>query len=196
MHQPLRDTPTTGPCISFEGAFQRLASHMDIAWDVDGTLVGHPAASLLHRFIRATPHINHLIVTFRNERRHGTPWGPLGRYGDGPGPASFSRVVYLPDAMQKTRELAREGRGRSRWSALRRWLRAPDDPEFRAWKAVVCRQHGVTALVDDLTRVVASDCDRHGIELFHPSDFLPDTAPKRTGWRTLLRPGRDGTAGV
>jgi hypothetical protein len=40
----------------------RLATHLDIGWDFDGTLVEHSAAPFLHRFIRDHRAIRHVIV--------------------------------------------------------------------------------------------------------------------------------------
>ena len=159
-----RDLPAT---------MQRLASHMDIGWDVDGTLLDHPASLLLHRFILDTPHIRHVIVTFRSER-HGNPWGRLGQYGAGLGPAAFARTMFLPDELSAG--LADETARRSSiWPGIPRLLRRAQ-PRFgaahRTWKARVCEQEGITALVDDLTGIVAGGCQRHGVELFHPADFL------------------------
>ena len=154
---------------SLPTAVQRLASHMDIAWDVDGTLLDHPASPLLHRFILDTPHIRHVIVTFRSERQGG-PWGRLGAYNTGLRPAAFTRTVFLPDELS-----AGLADATARRTGFRRFLpRKPlDNGAHRSWKAEVCGQQGITALVDDLTGIVASGCQRHGVELFHPADFLP-----------------------
>ncbi len=162
-------------------AFQKLASHMDIGWDVDGTLINHPASPLLHQFILATPHIRHVIVTFRSERRHGKPWSTLASYRGAPGPAAFKQVIYMPDAMWDEFAIAREARQQNAWPMLGRLLRFRKpawNEAYRTWKGLVCQREGVTALVDDLTRMVADGCQRHGVELFHPGDFLPTSASK------------------
>ena len=155
-------------------AFQRLATHMDIAWDMDGTLIDHPAAPLLHRFILDTPHIRHVIVTFRSARQ-GTPWALLGGYSSKLGAEHFVRAIHLPDEL--CAGLSGEATRRNgRWPLLsplmRPWRRAADTAH-RSWKGLICQQEGITALVDDLTSLVAEGCRRHGVELFHPSDFLP-----------------------
>ncbi len=174
MTQSVTAQPARAGRHSLPLAVQRLASHMDIAWDVDGTLLDHPASPLLHRFILDTPHIRHVIVTFRSERQ-GNPWGRLVQYGAGLGPEAFARTMFLPDELSAglADETARRG---SLWSGIPRLLRRGQrgfGAAHRAWKARVCEQEGITALVDDLTSVVASSCQRHGVELFHPADFLP-----------------------
>lgn len=156
-------------------AFQRLATHMDIAWDMDGTLIDHPAAPLLHRFILDTPHIRHVIVTFRSARQ-GTPWARLGGYSHRLGAEHFVRAIHLPDELCAGLSDETSARRSGAWPALgqliRPWRRTPDSAH-RSWKGLICQQEGITALVDDLTSLVAEGCRRHSVELFHPADFLP-----------------------
>ena len=156
-------------------AFLRLASHMDIAWDMDGTLIDHPAAPLLHQFIKDTPQIRHVIVTFRSARQ-GTPWGLLGGYSSQLGVSHFSHAIHLPDELCAGLSDDVAARRGGRWPVLgpltRPWRRATDNAH-RTWKGLICQQEGITALVDDLTGLVAEGCRRHGVELFHPTDFLP-----------------------
>ena len=156
-------------------AFQRLATHMDIAWDMDGTLIDHPAAPLLHRFILDTPHIRHVIVTFRSARQ-GTPWALLGGYSSRLGAGHFVQAIHLPDELCAGLSGETSARRSGRWPGLgplmRPWRRPPDTAH-RSWKGLICQQEGITALVDDLTSLVAEGCRRHGVELFHPADFLP-----------------------
>ncbi len=155
-------------------AFQRLASHMDIGWDLDGTLINHQAAPALQRFIMATPHIRHVLVTFRTKRQ-GAPWGLLAGYASGIGAAHFDRVLHLPEELCAGLSEDTAARRGGRWPSLPPlplpWRRAAD-AVHRTWKGHICRQEGITALVDDLTSLVAEGCRRHGVELFHPSDFL------------------------
>ncbi len=155
-------------------ALQRLATHMDIAWDVDNTLIDHPASPLLHRFILATPHIRHVIVTFRNERQGG-PWHALARYASAPGLTAFNQVIYLPEALREQYSNAQAAQRNALWPAFDRLLRprkAGWEGTYRAWKGMMCEREGITALVDDMTRLVADGCQRHGVKLFHPADFL------------------------
>jgi hypothetical protein len=165
-------TPSDGQKAS---AFQRLATHMDIAWDMDGTLIDHPAAPLLHRFILDTPHIRHVIVTFRSARQ-GTPWARLGGYSHKLGAEHFVQAIHLPDELCAGLSGENLTRRSGYWPALgqliRPWRRTADTAH-RSWKGLICQQEGITALVDDLTSLVAEGCRRHGVELFHPADFLP-----------------------
>ena len=157
-------------------AFQRLATHMDIAWDMDGTLIDHPAAPLLHRFILDTPHIRHVIVTFRSARQ-GTPWALLGGYSSKLGAEHFVRAIHMPDELCAGLSGEASARRSGRWHSLgllmRPWRRAADTAH-RSWKGQTCQREGITALVDDLTSLVTEGCRRHGVELFHPADFLPN----------------------
>ncbi len=156
-------------------AFQRLATHMDIAWDMDGTLIDHPAAPLLHRFILDTPHIRHVIVTFRSARQ-GTPWSRLAGYSHRLGAEHFVQAIHLPDELCAGLSSETSVRRSGAWPVLsqliRPWRRTTDSAH-RSWKGLICQQEGITALVDDLTSLVAEGCRRHGVELFHPADFLP-----------------------
>lgn len=156
-------------------AFQRLATHMDIAWDMDGTLINHPASPFLHRFILDTPHIRHVIVTFRSARQ-GTPWALLGGYSSKLGAKHFVRTIHMPDELCAGLSSETGARRSGRWPSLgplmRPWRRTADTAH-RSWKGLICHQEGITALVDDLTSLVSEGCRRHGVELFHPADFLP-----------------------
>lgn len=166
-------TPPAGsrPVARWSGAFARLASHLDIAWDLDGTLVGHPASPSLHRFILATPRVRHVIVTFRTDTGCGDPWAELAAYTNAPGRGCFERVIALQD--DRREEVIAACRGASpRWGLGRLFRPAPDrGRDCRRWKGMVCHQYGLTALVDDLTPMVAEGCRHHGVELFHPDDF-------------------------
>lgn len=153
---------------------QRLATHMDIAWDVDGTLLDHPASPLLHRFIMQTPHIRHVIVTFRGERQDSF-WSRLGRYSTALGPAAFHRVIYMPESLAAGLIEDRRASKQTGWPRLGRLWRGRkqeiENPHL-TWKGETCGREGITALVDDMTGLVAKGCQRHGVELFHPGAFL------------------------
>ncbi len=147
------------------GAFAKLATHMDIGWDLDGTLLNHAAAPALHRFIQATPRTRHVLITFRTRRRDVEPWAELAAYRNGPKRDLFKALVFLDEA-------AAEGVARIERGSRPAWWRPAADAKHMEWKGRVCAQHGLTALVDDKTRMVAPGCRRYGIELFHPEDFL------------------------
>lgn len=158
-HATLRPNPRT---------LARLATHMDIGWDFDGTLVGHAVSPLLHDFIRKHRAIRHVIVTFRSHNRERLVWSELARYKTAPDQACFDGVLNIPN--EAISDLVA---GRERLGFVRRLLpRSVADQRCRQWKGEVCQTHGLTALVDDMTAHVAPGCRRHEIALFHPDDFL------------------------
>ena len=150
-------------------AADRLACHMDIAWDFDGTLVDHPAAPLLHRFIRRHRQIRHVIVTFRTKAMANQVWSELGRFPGAPDRSCFDAVINIPGETWNDVRMARE-----RWGLMRHLLpHSAAEARCRRWKGLVCRDHGLTALVDDMTAMVAAGCRAYDVALFHPADFLP-----------------------
>ncbi len=149
-------------------ALATLALHMDIAWDFDGTLVGHPASPLLHQFIREHRGIRHVIVTFRSHGTESLVWSELARHRSAPDRACFDGVLNVPDAMW---EQVRDRR--QRLGLARRLLPSLSERQYKTWKGRACREHAITALVDDMTATVAAGCRRYGVALFHPNDFLP-----------------------
>lgn len=171
---PLQPRNLPGAHIPLSPAFQRLATHMDIGWDLDGTLLDHPAAPALHSFIRRTPHIRHSVITFRSAC-HVAPLARLAGYPDAPGAEAFAAVIHMPDQLAPSLAAAQSVDRRSPWPRFGRLLpfgRRAEDQACRTWKGEACRQRGITALVDDMTALVAEGCQRHGVDLFHPSDFL------------------------
>jgi hypothetical protein len=151
-------------------AAARLRSHLDIAWDFDGTLLDHPASPLMHRFIRENRHIRHVIVTFRSHGTEDLVWSELGRHRSAPDRACFDGVLNVPDEMWET------VRDRRKRLGFARHLMPHSSAEqrYREWKGWACWQHGLTALVDDMPAMVAAGCLRYGVALFHPKDFLPN----------------------
>src|SRR4051794_36714659 len=75
----------------------RLATHLDIGWDFDGTLVGHSAAPFLHRFIREHRAIRHVIVTFRTRLPDAQVWSELALHRTAPDRSFFKGVLHIPD---------------------------------------------------------------------------------------------------
>lgn len=150
-------------------AVARLALHMDIAWDFDGTLVDHPASPLLHQFIREHRAIRHVIITFRTNGTENLVWSELARHRTAPDRSCFDGILNVPDEMwEKVRD-------RRKRLGLARHLvpHSSSELEYRRWKGWACREHSITALVDDMTAMVASGCHRYGVALFHPKVFLP-----------------------
>lgn len=141
---------------------------MDIAWDFDGTLIDHPAAPLLHRFIREHRGIRHVIVTFRTHGTENLVWSELARYQTAPDRGCFDGVLNIPD------EIWEEVRDRRKRLGFARHLlpRSLAEVRYREWKGWACRAHNLTALVDDMPAMVAGGCRRYDVALFHPKDFL------------------------
>lgn len=158
-----------GPSCVASAALARLALHMDIAWDFDGTLVDHPASPLLHRFIREHPHIRHVIITFRTHGAESRVWSELAQHGTAPSRSCFERILNVPD------EIWEQVRDRRQRLGLARHLlpASAAEQQYRCWKGWACREHAMTALVDDMTAAVAPGCRKYGVALFHPKDFLP-----------------------
>lgn len=164
-----RSRGVAAPALAPSAATAKLALHMDIAWDFDGTLVGHPASPLLHRFIREHCGIRHVIITFRTHGTEGLVWSELARHRSAPPRACFDGILNVPDEMWERVRDRRERLG------FARHLVPPSAAElqYRRWKGWACREHAITALVDDMTATVAAGCHQYGVALFHPKDFLP-----------------------
>ncbi len=150
-------------------AVAKLALHMDIAWDFDGTLIGHPASPLLHRLIREHRNIRHVIVTFRTHGAESQIWSELAHHRSAPARSCFDGILNVPDAMWERVRNRRERLGFVRYLIPRSAM----ELQYRRWKGWACREHFVTALVDDMTAMVAAGCRRYGVALFHPKDFVP-----------------------
>jgi len=150
-------------------AISRLATHLDIAWDFDGTLIGHPASALLHRFIQEHRAIRHVILTFRTHGAERLVWSELAQHRTAPDRTCFDGVLNIAD------EIWEEVRARRERLGFVRHLLPCSGTErrYKRWKGWACRRHGLTALVDDMPAAVAAGCRRHGVALFHPKDFLP-----------------------
>jgi len=146
----------------------RLATHFDIGWDFDGTLVGHPASSILHEFIRSRRAVRHVIITFRTGSAVARVWDDLAQYATAPDRSCFAQVLSIPDAALSDYVASRE-----RQSSMRHLLSSsPAEQLCRHWKGKVCSEHNLTALVDDMTAFVAAGCRRYDVALFHPNAFV------------------------
>jgi hypothetical protein len=154
----------------------RLATHMDVGWDLDGTLVGHSLSPFLHRFIRDHRAIRHVIVTFRTRLMEAQVWSELAQFRTAPDRSFFKGVLHVPDDVISDVVLRRERLGFVRHLAPF----SAAEQRFRHWKGQACWEHGLTALVDDMTGMVGTGCRRYGVELFHPSDFIARKA-RRAG---------------
>ena len=148
--------------------YARLRQHRAIAWDFDYTLDDHPASPNLHAFILAHPHIRHVIVTFRSHGEQKYVWEELADYPDAPTESCFDGVVNISDD-------AHVAYHEAAWQRTRLQHRGPltaAEIEYLEWKGRVCAEHGLTALIDDMTDLVSRGCSKHGIELLHPDEFL------------------------
>jgi hypothetical protein len=147
----------------------KLAEHKAIGWDFDKTLVNSEASEILHRFILDHPEIEHHIVTFRSHGLQHNVWVELEQYADAPGRGHFKGVVNIDD---------------HRWEAwndaVRRrtpggGLSGPmSDAEvfYCSWKGQVCKDLGLTLLVDDDPSCVTLGCEAHGIAFYDPDSLI------------------------
>ncbi len=137
-----------------------LELHGTIAWDIDGTLIGHRNSAALRDWIRSTRDRRHIVVTFR-------PGPLLDRLKEdleaaSPGIWSCFSGVISPPVQERLGGLI-----------------LPDSAaatEFRNWKGLACVRAGASVLIDDDTLNTAPGCLIHGVTLFHPDDFSPTTA--------------------
>jgi hypothetical protein len=140
----------------------RLRRYRCIGWDLDDTLIGHPASPAMHDFIRTTPEITHLIITFRTAAD--SVWPDLARAAVALPPSCFKTVETMDPALaagflrlQRQRQLG-----------LYAGPMAFCELEYRSWKGRTCARHGAELLIDDMTDHVSPGCERHGITLLHP----------------------------
>lgn len=150
------------------GGFELLRGMRALAWDFDDTLVGHPAAALMHDFIAANPQIAHHIVTFRSQGAEARIWEELAAATQIVGREHFDRAINVDDNLA-----ALVGRlRRHRASRLFAGPEGPAERAYRHWKGMICAQIGAGALIDDRTDDVAPGCDAFGILHLHPDVFL------------------------
>ena len=153
--------------------FALLDQHDAIAWDFDGTLHRHPRSAAMHRYILEHPEKRHVIVTFRSHGMQHDIWALLdGLYGpDAPAKEDFEGVLNISDEMYE-RFAAQE-----RIRRMRKLAGQSDDPPhadeiaYVEWKGRICKQHGLTVLVDDKIEHTEDGCLRLGICFINPDDF-------------------------
>ncbi len=156
-----------GPTPMPNDRFGALRTHAAIGWDLDLTLIGHPASASLHAFIRDTPHIRHAIITFRPTSMRDSVWADLARLPSAPPATSFVGVDTIDDTVAAAFQRLR------RWRAQGLYAGPPCPAEalYLRWKGDVCARLGATVLVDDMTDHVRAGCEAHGIQLLHPDVF-------------------------
>ena len=166
--------PDTHPATS-PSALQHLDGASRIAWDFDLTLVGHKAGRVMHDFIRATPHVEHLIVTFRSHGNQALIWHDLAKETDTIGPSHFTGTFNIDDALADATSRLR----RQREKLLFAGPETPAERAYRHWKGLVCARNGASILVDDRIEDVEPGCSAFGIVLIHPDAFLASTGKNR-----------------
>jgi hypothetical protein len=147
--------------------FGPLRAHATIGWDLDMTLVGHPASESLHAFIRDTPHIRHVIVTFRPISTRDSVWADLARLPTAPAAHCFVAAEMIDDTLAAAFQRLRRWRAQGLYAGPT----SPAETLYFRWKGEVCARWGATVLVDDMTDHVSLGCEINGIRLLHPDVF-------------------------
>jgi hypothetical protein len=138
-----------------------------IAWDFDGTLIDHPKAPLMHRFINDHPEKTHVIVTFRTHGLQHRIFEELSRYRSAPGKDQFSGVYNVSDrAWQRFTNTQYE-----RKAGLRDGPPTPWELYYVNWKGLVCKLRNLPVIIDDKPSDVVPGCERYGIVFVHPDSL-------------------------
>jgi hypothetical protein len=148
-------------------AFEILKGAPAIGWDFDQTLYLGENDLLMHAFIRATPEKKHYIVTFRSHGLEKQIWNLLIQSYDEPlTPNMFTGVFNVPDSIFAVHHDIQNAR------ILNPGIpRSVHEDRYQHWKAQMCRRHGMTVLVDDMTDDVGPGCALHRIVHIHPADL-------------------------
>jgi hypothetical protein len=131
------------------------------------TLIGHPASDALHAFIRDTPHIRHLIVTFRPTSTRDSVWADLACLPLAPTAQHFAAAETVDDTLAATFQRLRRWRAQGLYAGPT----SPAETLYLHWKGEVCARWGASVLVDDMTDHVRLGCELRGIQLLHPDVF-------------------------
>lgn len=153
--------------VTTSSAFNALRGHATIAWDLDMTLIGHPASDALHDFIRATPHIRHVIVTFRSNNIRDTVWADLACLPTAAPRHCFLAAETIDDALADRFQRLRRYRAQGLYAGPP----SPAERLYLHWKGEACARWGATVLIDDMTDHVKLGCTASGIQLLHPDVF-------------------------
>lgn len=158
-------------------SFSILDRHDAIGWDFDGTLIRHTRSEAMHAYILANPHKKHVIVTFRTFGWQDRVWQHLAEiYPRAPARALFQGVVGI----EQEKFFAVESEDDPRIALHRQHdaLRTIDGKIYITeiepyvhWKGEVCRQRGLSVLVDDMRDLVLPGCRKHGIDYIHPDEL-------------------------
>ena len=168
-----------------------LDHHDAIAWDMDGTLIDGPNASVFRRYIKANQHKRHLIVTFRDPHwaqevySELFPYGVLEHHIHGVSacPQEFYRaytdarfdaaewVRHAPKSYDEARALCR--------GPLRNFEHAN---AYLHWKGEEAKRLGCTVLVDDMEHLVIAGCTKHGVAFVDAFDERFGRPDLKRGW--------------
>lgn len=131
-----------------------LDQHQVIAWDVDGTLVNGINSDAFRKYIIATPHKQHHIVTFRDE-------------------------VWAQDVYE---ELAEHGVPRSSIASIA--SNPTGKPHVgdsvKLFKGAAARKVGATIMIDDMPEMVEEGCQAAGVVFMDARLFTSRPSPADT----------------
>lgn len=147
--------------------FSELLRHKAIAWDLDETLIDHPASYFLQEFINLNPQIEHSIVTFRTHGMENDIWQDIASYPHSPLPSAFKRVFHPSNKIFSDYQILSTARA----DGLLTGPLMRGEIDFLEWKGKICADNGLSVLVDDRTNFVEIGCKKYGIVLFHPDEF-------------------------
>lgn len=154
-------------------SYSILDQHRAIGWDFDNTLIDHPSSPEIHRYIRAHPEKRHLIVTFRSFGWQDRVWSSLAAYPGAPGRECFAGLVNMDDArfvpaVPEEGAHVEHARAHDAIRLIEGKLLITDVDSYLEWKGLMCRELGLTILVDDKPEHVLAGCAKHGIAHIHP----------------------------
>jgi len=137
----------------------QLAKHDAIGWDVDGTLVDGRNAVYFRQFIFDNPKKRHCLVTFRTHDLLARLESDLARHGIRD-IAVFEKVLSVPANIWMEWAILQQQRKGNKTGKL-----LLPETAYMEWKGFVCRQEGLTVLVDDDILNTERGCKRYGIAL-------------------------------
>jgi hypothetical protein len=140
----------------------RMRNYRSIAWDLDSTLIHHRNSLILCDFIRKNPYgQKHYILTFRCFGLEHSIIDELQRKA-ALSAHNFSGIYNIDNHLF---ESFLSGFSGESIGSLREaeWA--------REWKARVCHELGIDALVDDARDVILPSCQKYSINYWHPDSF-------------------------
>jgi hypothetical protein len=172
FEQTLKSDIGVSICMSFS----ILDQHSAIAWDFDNTLVDHAKSEAIHKYIRRHPEKRHVIVTFRSFGWQHEIWEILAKYLDAPPREAFDGLINIDDGRFYPAEPTAgphvdHARLHDALRTINDRVFITDVASYIEWKGGVCREHGLTVLVDDMREHVIAGCERHGICYINPDDL-------------------------